>query len=691
MQLVAPLWLYLSADARGGTAVSWKWRRHAGPLLAVWLGLGAAAACEYRVPREDPKFPRDVLTIPAAPLRPPATDLPLQLGLARVAAAATEPEDGQWTRPLKDYAGTRYSGLGQITAENVSDLQLVWSFDLGLGRGQQATPLVVNHTMYVVTSFPNLLYAFDLTQPGPEVRWMYDPEPARAAQGVACCDHVNRGAVYANGMLFYATLDAHAVAVDAATGQEVWKTKLGEIDRGETMTMSPLVVRNVVMFGNSGREFGVRGWLRGLDLTTGEVRWTAWSTGSDADVLLGPEFRPFYEGDRGRDLGLRTWPAEAWRTGGGDVSGWLTYDPELDLVFHGTAGAGPWIAEQREGENKWVATIFARRPDTGEAVWGYQWDPHNLFAWDGVNESILIDIPHNGQLRRALLRAERNGFLYVLDRLTGEVLSATPYMHSTVVRDIDPSSGRPIQDLTKKPGFGRTVYGICPAVPGAKDWEPMAFSPRTGLVYIPANNLCIDMEGREANFIAGTPFLGIRAKMYAGPGDHQGEFVAWDPVKRRKAWSIPERFVLSSGPLVTGGDVVFYATLDRWFKALDARTGQLLWQFQLHTGSVAPPMTYLGADGRQYIALLSGPGGWPGSVVSVPLDPRDQTAAMGFVNAMQELPAYTGRGGYLYVFALPGPVSPAAAPVGSPPQAAPDTLPEEVPPEPGSPPENGPR
>ncbi|HEX8211532.1 MAG TPA: PQQ-dependent dehydrogenase, methanol/ethanol family [Longimicrobium sp.] len=608
--------------------------------------------CKSREPQEDPKFPREMLKSTAVPFATP-TERTHETTRARPAAAAFRPEDGQWVMSLKDYAGTRYSGLDQINTGTVRGLKLAWHFDLKLARGQEATPLVVDNTMYVVTSFPNLLYAFDLTRPGPAVKWVYDPKPARAAQGVACCDHVNRGAAYAAGRLFYATLDNYAVAVDAATGREIWRTRLGSIHAGETMTMAPLVVRDKVIFGNAGAEFGVRGWVRALDVATGRVVWTAWATGPDRDVLIGPRFRPFYAKDRGRDLGVTTWPAEHWKIGGGTMWGWLNYDPELDLLYYGTANAAPWNPEQRPGDNKWTATLFARRPDTGEAVWAYQWDPHNVFDWDGVNESLLLDMPVEGRMRRVMVRAERNGFVYVIDRATGEVLSATPYMHSTVVKGVDTRSGMPVEDLTMKPGYGKTAHGICPAVPGAKDWEPTAFSPRTGLVYIPANNLCMDVEGMEANYIAGTPYMGVSVKMYPGPGGHRGEMIGWDPVNRRRAWTIIEKFVLWSGPLATAGDLVFYGTMDRWLKAVDARTGQVLWRFQTATGIIAPPISYRGPDGKQYVAVLSGPGGWPGSVVSVPLDPRDETADKGFAGAMHDLPEYTGRGGHLYVFALP--------------------------------------
>jgi lanthanide-dependent methanol dehydrogenase len=624
-------------------------------VLCWALGLAVAApGCDYRVPREKPEYPRDMLDIHAVPLQPRTADLPHDPTLARPAALAFLPDDGNWYMPLKDYAGTRFSTLAEITTENVGGLRLVWSHQTGYARGHEATPVVVGGMMYIVMPFPNRLYAFDISDPRqPRISWSHDPEPLLAAQGVACCDHVNRGAVYAHGRLYYVTLDNQVVAVDAATGEEAWRTLVGNVHIGETMTMAPLVVRNNVIVGNSGGEFGVRGWIAAMDADTGEEVWRAWSTGPDADVLIGPNFRPFYEADRGRDLGITSWPPEQWRIGGGNVWGWINYDPELDLIYYGTANAAPWNPEVRPGKNKWAATIFARRPDTGEAIWAYQWDPYNAFDWDGVNESVLLDMPVNGEMRRVLVRAERNGFMYVIDRVTGEVLHADPFMNSTVVRGVDLVSGQPLADLSRMPGFGRTAHGICPAVPGAKGWEPMAFSPRTGLLYVPGNNMCIDITGMEANYIAGTPYLGVSAKMYAGPGGHLGEFMAWDPVNRRKVWSLTEKFLTWSGPLVTAGDVVFYGTMDRWFKALDARTGQLLWQFEAETGFIAPPMTFLGTDGRQYVAIVSGPGGWAGSIVSVPLDPRDQTAGKGIVNAMRELPEYTGRGGYIYIFALP--------------------------------------
>ena len=578
-----------------------------------------------------------------APTTPPPT----------AAAATAADEDGQWVRPARDYASTRYSALTEITAENVKGLRLAWTFSTGVNRGHEAAPLVVGTTMYVVTPYPNFLYAFDLSRPGAPTRWRYEPKPSASAQGVACCDVVNRGAVYARGKVIFNTLDVHTVAVDAESGREVWRTKLGEINRGESITMAPLVVKDRVLVGNSGGEFGVRGWLTALDLNSGKIVWRAYHTGPDRDVLIGSGFKPFYASDQGKDLGVSTWPPDAWRIGGGTVWGWISYDPELDLIYYGTGNPGPWNPDQRPGDNKWTATLFARRPDTGEAVWAYQLTPHDLHDYDGVNEVLLLELPLPGGRRKVAVRPERNGYMYVLDRATGEVLSATPFVHITTSKGVDLKSGRLIYNEDKTPQVGKVVRDICPAAPGAKDWQPSAYSPRTGFIYLPHQNLCMDAESTEANFIAGTPFVGANVLMKPGPGGHRGEFAAWDPVAARKVWSIKESFPVWSGTVVTAGDVVFYGTMDRWFKAVHARTGELLWQFPVGSGIIGQPITYRGPDGKQYVAVLAGVGGWAGAIVAGDLDARDGSAALGFANAMKDLPQHTTKGGALYVFSLP--------------------------------------
>ncbi|WP_352660299.1 methanol/ethanol family PQQ-dependent dehydrogenase [Mesorhizobium sp. M0166] len=568
-------------------------------------------------------------------------------------AAAAPPDDGQWAMPAKNYASTRYSDLAEITEDNVKTLQVAFTFSTGINKGQEAAPLVVGNTMYIVTPFPNILYALDLTKPGAPMKWKFEPNPERAAQGVACCDVVNRGAAFFEGRIYFNTLDGHTIAVDAATGKPVWNTHIGNINIGETITMAPLVVKGKVLVGNSGGEMGVRGWIKALDAGDGHVVWTAYNTGPDAEVLIGPDFKPHYDMDKGKDLGVTSWPPDAWKIGGGNVWGWISYDPDLNLIFHGTGNPGPWNPDLRPGDNKWTAGIFARDPDTGAAKWFYQWTPHDLHDYDGINEQVLLDMTWQGKARKVLVRPERNGYVYLLDRTTGEVLSAVPFGPVNSTKGVDLKTGRLIVNPDKKTGTGKVVRDICPTASGLKDWQPSAFSPKTGLLYIPHNNMCMDEEGLEVNYIAGTPYVGMNVRMIPGPGGNRGAFTAWDVAAAKPAWSLKENFPVWSGAVATAGNVVFYGTMEGWFKAVSARTGELLWQFKTSSGIIGQPITYRGPDGHQYVAILSGVGGWAGAIVSGDLDPRDATAALGFVNVMKDLKDVTTPGGTLYVFRLP--------------------------------------
>jgi lanthanide-dependent methanol dehydrogenase len=566
---------------------------------------------------------------------------------------AVSKQDAEWTMPTKNSAGTRYSDLAEIMTSNAKDLRVAFTFSTGVNKGQESAPIVVGGTLYLVTPYPNILYALDLTKPGAPLKWQYNPKPDASAQGVACCDVVNRGPTFANGRIFFTTLDTHVVAVDADTGEELWKVKLGEINRGETMTMAPFVVKEKVIVGISGGEYGVRGWIQALDAATGETAWKAWSTGPDRDVLIGADFKPFYSQDQGADLGVSTWPPNAWEQGGGTVWGFVTYDPELDLIYYGTGNPGPWNANQRPGDNKWTGGVFARDPDTGNARWFYQWNPHDLFDWDGINENVLVDIEWQGKPRKALVHPDRNGLVYLLDRSTGEVLSANFYHAVNSHGGVDLKTGRYQPNEEKHPVDNKVIRDICPTAPGAKDWSPSSFSHQTGLLYIPHNNLCMDWESVEPNYIAGTPYVGAEVRMLAGPGGHMGELSAWDIIKGKEVWTIKERFPVWGATLATAGGLVFYGNMEGWFKAVDARTGDLLWQFKAGSGIIGQPTTFLGPDGKQYVAILSGVGGWSGSIVANDLDPRDSTAALGFVNAMRDLKNVTTKGGTLYVFALP--------------------------------------
>ncbi len=561
--------------------------------------------------------------------------------------------DGEWTLPAGDYANTRFSPLDQINTKNVSSLKIIGTMSTGIPHGHEGQPLVVNGTLYVVTPFPNDLIALDLSKPGFPMKWKYEPRPDPKAQGVACCDTVNRGASYGDGKIVYATLDNHIVAVDANTGKEVWRTLVGDIDIGETTTGAPLIVKNVVITGDSGGEMGVRGKVVGLDLKTGRVLWTAYSTGPDKDVLIGPDFKAFYKKDQGKDLGVSSWPTDAWKIGGGPVWGWISYDPETDLVFYGTGNPGPWNPDMRPGDNKWTITIFARKPETGEAKWAVQLVPHDAWDYDEIMENIAVDMNWHGQMRKLLIHPGRTGYVFVLDRETGEILSAEKFQPVNWSKGYDLKTGLPDVDPAKVTHTGVNARQVCPSSTGGKEFVPSALSPRTGFLYIPAHNTCMDHESIQANYIAGTPFLGSSTTMYRGPGGYQGELLAWDVANAKPVWGIKETdFPVYSGVLATGGDLVFYGTMDGWFRAVDARSGTVLWQTKLASGIVGDPITFKGPDGRQYVAIYAGIGGWMGAAALPSISIDDPYAALGITGAMKKIKQVTGPGDLLYVFGL---------------------------------------
>ena len=567
-------------------------------------------------------------------------------------AVAAPASDGEWTMPGRDYANSRYSQLATINDGNVADLKVAWTFSTGVLRGHEGQPLVVNDVMYLVTPYPNVAYAIDLKADGYPLRWKYRPENAQAAAGLACCDVVNRGATFADGKIVYNLLDGHTVAIDANSGEELWRTKMADLGRGETITMAPIVAKGLVFVGSSGGEMGVRGWLAAIDLATGKEKWRAFNTGPDADVKIGPRFRPRYAADRGTDLGATTWPGESWKIGGGAAWGWVSYDPDLNLVYYGTSNPGPWNQNQRPGDNKWTCAILARDADTGELIWAYQITPHDLWDYDGVNENILVDMPIRDSTRQALVHFDRNGFAYTIDRATGEVILAEPYVPMNWSSGVDLATGRPRVNPEKATSQGTVVKDICPSLEGGKNQQPAAFSPATGLFYVPTNNLCMDFEGREATYIAGTPYIGGNAPEKAGPGGYRGEFIAWDATTGKKVWGIKEPFPVWGGALATAGNVVFYGTLDGFFRAADARTGKVLWQFKTGSGIVGNPITFTAPDRKQYVAVYTGVGGDMGLLIAgdvaanLPYDVRQRGTTL------PDLARYTSWGGMLFVFGL---------------------------------------
>ena len=624
-----------------------------GVMLVITLPTVILSACSEGG-NEGPAGDADALAAMATHLQPDSTGRPAGDQASDGARRAAADSGGEWTLPARDEQGTRYSPLARITTENAANLHVAWTMSTGVLHGHEGQPLVVNNTMYVVTPWPNNVYAIDLANPTGPLKWAYKPLTSTAAQGEACCDVVNRGASYADGKIVINRLDDHTVALDANTGKVLWDTKLDTIANGATMTMAPLIVHDKVIVGNSGAELGVRGWVSALDLGSGKVVWKAYSTGPDSEALIGPEFKPFYKQYSGRDLGVKTWPGDQWKLGGGTVWGWVTYDPETNLIFTGTANPGVWNPDMRPGENLWTAAIIARDPDTGHARWAYQMTPHDSWDYDGVNESIVADLPIDGQTRKVIVHFDRNGFAYTLDRTNGQLLVAQSYKFVNWAKGVNLSTGLPEKVTDKQTHQGVNTQYICPSSTGARDQQPAAYSPKTRLFYTPSTNLCMDYRGMEASYIAGTPYLGADVRMYAGPGgmEARGEFVAWDAAKGSKVWGITERFPVWSGALVTAGDVVFYGTMEGWFKAVDARNGRVLWKFKTGSGIVGNPMTFLGPDGKQYVAVYSGIGGWLGATVSGNLSVDDPTAALGATGAVPDLPQYTAAGGMLYVFSL---------------------------------------
>jgi len=565
-----------------------------------------------------------------------------------------------WVMPAKDYANTRYSTLNQINASNVGKLQVAWTFSTGVLRGHEGAPLVIGDVMYVHGPFPNPVYALDLNHDG-KILWKYEPRQDPNVIPVMCCDTVNRGLAYSDGKLFLNQADTTLVALDAKTGKVLWKVANGDPKKGETGTSAPLVVKDKVLVGISGGEFGVHCHLTAYDVNDGKVAWRAYSEGPDDQILVDPEKTTELGKPVGKDSSLKTWQGDQWKIGGGCTWGWISYDPQLNLVYYGSGNPSTWNPKQRPGDNKWSMTIFARNPDTGMAKWVYQMTPHDEWDYDGVNEMILTDVNVGGTTHKALVHFDRNGFAYTLDRTNGALLVAEKYdpkVNWATKVDMDKNSktyGRPevvAQYSTEHNGEDHNTKGVCPAALGTKDEQPAAYSPETKLFYVPTNHVCMDYEPFRVSYTAGQPYVGATLSMYPPPGEtHMGNFIAWDASKGKIVWSNKEQFSVWSGALATSGGVVFYGTLEGYLKAVDAKTGKELYKFKTPSGIIGNVMTYE-HNGKQYLAILSGVGGWAGIGLAAGL--TDPHAGLGAVGGYAALKDYTSLGGQLTVFALPG-------------------------------------
>jgi len=610
----------------------------------------------------------------------------LSVAMPMIASAAADQEKAianpdNWAAPRGDYTNQAYSKLTQINQGNVKNLKAAWTFATGVNRGHEGSPVVVGNMMYVHTAFPNNIYALDLND-NQKIVWSYFPKQDPSVQAVLCCDNVNRGLGYGDGKIFLQQNDGTLVALDAASGKKVWDVKNTDPKVGATNTNAPHVIKDKVLTGCSGAEFGVRCFIQAYNIKDGSVAWKAYSTGPDSEVLIGKDFNKdtplysalsVYEDVAGgnkqggsfkkidtaklkggeKDLGLKTWlkpqaVKDGWQHGGGSVWGWWPYDPKTNLVYYGTGNPSVWNPDVRPGDNKWSMTVFARDLNTGVARWGMQMTPHDEWDYDGINEVILFD---NGGKTYAW-HHDRNGFAYTWQADNG-VLVAAEKVHPFVnwATDVDKKSGVPNKLATASTHQDYNAKGVCPAALGTKDQQPASYSPKTGLIYSPLNHVCMTYEPVESKYVAGQPWVGATLTMFAGPDGVMGGFAAYDPMTNKKAWYNKEKFSAWGGSLNTASDLVFYGTLDRWFKALDAKTGKELWKFQVGSGVIGNAFTYTNG-GKQHVGVLSGIGGWAGVAMNLGL--TNPTDALGAAGGYAELTKYNAApgGGALTVFTL---------------------------------------
>ncbi len=537
--------------------------------------------------------------------------------------AASDPN--QWAVAGHDYGNTRFSPLKQINSENAGKLSLVYSFSLASLRSNESSPVVIGNTLYVTTSWgPKYVYALDAATGAR--KWTYEPEIPDDVLQYACCDVNNRGVSYADGKLFIGRLDGKLTALDASTGKELWTSNVVDYKQGSVITSPPLVVRDKVITGFGGGEYGVRGSLQAFDINTGKQVWQTFTVPAPGDP------------------GSETWKGDTGLHGGG--APWLvgSYDPKSDTVYWGTSNPGPWntgVRSTGDGNfgkltNLYTASTLALDPNTGKIKWHIQGTPADAWDYDGVNELVLANLKKDGKEVPALMKADRNGFFFVANRETGELLSAEKYIYANWAEKFDIKTMRAVENPDKRPGPGHPAKDICPNLIGGKNWQPMSFNPNTGLVYIPTNNVCMDWSVSDISYKRGVFYLGAEFPTKEGPGGFLGELVAWDPVNSKKVWSIKQDLPFNGGTLTTGGNLVFYGNLHGDFHAIDAKTGKVLWKKNLGSGIGAGPVTY-SVDGKQYVAVVVG------RTASIP-------AFLGDIG--KKMTAAAPEGGSLFVFAV---------------------------------------
>lgn len=545
-------------------------------------------------------------------------------GAAQAGSKGSATDQG-WAMYGKDYSNTRFSPLNQINAKNVSHLKLAYSLQLGSLRSNESTPIVVDGTMYVTTSWgPKFVYALDAATGAR--KWVYEPDIPDDVLQYACCDVNSRGVTYADGKIFVGRLDGNLTALDAKTGKEIWTTKVVEYKQGSVITSPPLFVKDKVIIGFGGGEYGARGSLQAYDIKTGKQVWKTYT-------VPGP-------GEAGND----TWKGDSWQHGG--AAGWLvgSYDEKTNTVLWGFSNPSPWNSVVRSTgngdygklSNLYSASTVAFDADTGKIKWHFQSTPQDAWDYDGVNELVLADLKLGGKPTPVAMKADRNGFFFVMNRETGKLLSAEKYVPTTWAEKYDVEKLKPVEVADKRPGPNHPAKGVCPNLIGGKNWQPMSYNPETGYVYIPTNNVCMDWSVSEVNYKRGVFYLGAEFPTTAGPGGYLGEIMAWDPVKQKKVWGVKEDLPFNGGTLTTAGGLTFYGNMHGEFRALDAKTGKILWSANLGTGIGAGASTYT-IGGKQYIAIVVG------RTVSLPAFLADIGKTM---------VAATPEGGALFVFSL---------------------------------------
>lgn len=530
-----------------------------------------------------------------------------------------------WSMYGKDYGQMRYSPLNQINTENVKDLQVAFIFPLSVVEAHEGTPIMVDGTLYVTTPLgPEKVFALD-GKTG-KMKWERDFEIPGDVQRFACCGIVNRGASYADGKLFIGRLDGKLTALDAATGETIWEVDAVDYKQGSVITSPPLIVGDKVITGFGGGEYGARGRLQAFSVSDGSRVW---------ETHMIPE-----------DV-ADTWKGDSWKTGG--AAPWFTgsYDPDANLIYYGTSNPSPWAAGVRgpdksdfgEMRNLYSASTLALNPDNGEIQWFYQTTPYDAWDYDGTNEKMIADLEIDGEMRQIIMQADRNGFFYVNDRRTGELISAEPFVPVNWASGIDLETGLPIENEDKRPTVENKAEDVYPSFLGGKNWEPMSYNPNTGLVYIPANDLTMDMEATaDIEYNRGFFYLGAEWEMVTGPTGSPGHLLAWDPVKQEEAWRVPQKFPINGGTMTTAGNLVFFGNLEGDFGAYHAETGDELWSFSTGSGINSGPMSY-SIDGEQYVAVTVG----------------RPTVIPGFVGGDmgKKMVEATPAGGSLVVFKLP--------------------------------------